>query len=90
MSSVIHKDYNSEALASASCEDQLIGTKTKEATNNNLGTFPNAIVQPDCGPSQLILIDEMLPWEDQIPHAYNARARQEAVKRYFAKKKKRK
>ncbi|CAA7054119.1 unnamed protein product [Microthlaspi erraticum] len=94
MSSVIHKDYNSEALANASCEDynknQMVGSKTKEETNNNLGTFPNALVQTDCGPSQLILTDEMLTWENQIPHAYNARARQEAVNRYFAKKKKRK
>lgn len=99
MSSVIHKDYNNiEALANASCQDynenQMIGSsKAKEETNNNLGIFPNTLVQIDCGPSQLILTDEMLQWEDQTlisDHIYNPRAREEALKRYFAKKKKRK
>ncbi|KFK42878.1 hypothetical protein AALP_AA1G050500 [Arabis alpina] len=99
MSSVIHKDYNIEAMANASSQDytknQMIGSpEAKEETNNNLGIFPNAIVQLDsCGPSQLILTDEMLLWEDQklVPeHKYDPRVRQEALKRYFAKKKKRK
>ncbi|ESQ36397.1 hypothetical protein EUTSA_v10009385mg, partial [Eutrema salsugineum] len=98
MSSVIHKDYNNDALANASCEDysknQMIGSKAKEETNNNniIGTFPNALVQLDCGPSQLILTDAMLPWEDQrrSSHVYTPQERLEAVKRYFAKKKKRK
>lgn len=98
MSSVIHKDYNIKAMANATSQDynknQTIGSKAKEETNNNLGIFPNALVQLDsCGPSQLILTDEMLPWEDHslVPnHRYDPRLREEAKKRYFAKKKKRK
>ncbi|KAF8049753.1 hypothetical protein N665_2124s0006 [Sinapis alba] len=97
---VIHKDYNIEALADASCEDynknqMIIGSKTKkEINNNNVGIFPNAHIDVECRPSQLILtdVDEMLPWQDQLLASpiYTPRDRLEAKKRYFEKKKKRK
>ncbi|XP_010484864.2 PREDICTED: zinc finger protein CONSTANS-LIKE 12-like [Camelina sativa] len=94
MSSVIHKDYTIEALANASSQDyyinQMIDAKAKEESNN-VAIFPNVLVQLDCGQSQLILTDEMLPWENQIPvERYTPEAREEAKKRYFEKKKKRK
>ncbi|KAG7595916.1 CCT domain [Arabidopsis suecica] len=96
MSSDIHKDYNTEALANASSQDyftnQMIGSKAKEETND-LAILPNALVQLDCGQSQLILIDEMLPWENQtfVPvKGFSPKDREEAKKRYFEKKKKRK
>lgn len=82
-------------MANASAQDhyknQMIGSKAKEETND-LGIFPDALVQLDCGQSQLILTDEMLSWEDQIfvDRRYNPQAREEAKQRYFAKKKKRK
>ncbi|KAL1191445.1 putative amidase [Cardamine amara subsp. amara] len=92
-SSVIHKDYNIEALTNASSQDyyknQMIGSKAKEETND-LGRFPNALVQLDC---ELILTDEMLSWEEDkifVAPRYNPQAREEAKQRYFAKKKKRK
>ncbi|CAN8295494.1 unnamed protein product [Cochlearia groenlandica] len=88
MSSVIHKDYNNiESLANESFEEynnktQIIASKTKEETKNNV----------DRGTSQLILTDEMLPWKDQTLASvvYTPQARLEAKERYFAKKKKRK
>ncbi|CAF2312700.1 unnamed protein product [Brassica rapa subsp. narinosa] len=98
MSSVTHKDYNTEALANASCEDykknQMICAKAKDEINNNVEIFPNALTQLDRGPSQLILTDihDMSLWDDQTPasRAYDPQARLEALKRYFAKKEKHK
>ncbi|KAL0703358.1 hypothetical protein Bca4012_069783 [Brassica carinata] len=98
MSSVTHKDYNTEALADASCEDykknQMICAKAKEEINSNVEIFPKAFTQLDCGPSQLILTDvhDMSLWDDQTPasRAYDPQARLEALKRYFGKKEKRK
>ncbi|EOA36659.1 hypothetical protein CARUB_v10011948mg [Capsella rubella] len=94
MSSVIHKDYSIGALANASSQDyyinQMNGSKAKEETND-VAIFPNALVQLDCGQSQLILTDEMLPWENRRRvQRYTPEAREEAKKRYFEKKKKRK
>ncbi|CAH8368123.1 unnamed protein product [Eruca vesicaria subsp. sativa] len=97
-SSVIYKDYNIEALVNASCEDyntnQMIGSKTKEETDNNVGIFHNAHIHDECRPSQLILtdVDEMLPWDDQLLGSpiYTPQNRLEAKKRYLEKKKKRK
>lgn len=91
-----HKDYNVEALANAKSQDyygnQMIGSKAKEETNN-IAIFPSAIAQLECGQSsQSILTDEMLPWENQTYEPeprYTPEAREEAKKRYFAKKKKR-
>lgn len=98
MSSVTHKDYNTEALADASCEDykknQMICAKAKEEINSNVEIFPNAFTQLDCGPLQLTLTDvhDMSLWDDQTPasRAYDPQARLEALKRYFGKKEKRK
>ncbi|KAJ4895309.1 CCT motif family protein [Raphanus sativus] len=96
---VIHQDYNIEALANASCEDyitnQMIQSKAKEETNNNVGNlFPNAHIHDECRPSQLILtdVDEMLTWEEQLLESpiYTPQNRLEAKKRYLEKKKKRK
>ncbi|RID48983.1 hypothetical protein BRARA_I05454 [Brassica rapa] len=96
---VIHTDYNIEALGNASCEDsntnQMIQSKAKEETNNNVGIlFPNAHIHDECRPSQLILtdVDEMLPWDDQLLESpiYTPQYRLEAKKRYLEKKKKRK
>ncbi|KAL0723938.1 hypothetical protein Bca4012_038537 [Brassica carinata] len=98
VSSVTHKDHNTEALANASCEDykknQMICSKAKEEIHNNVEIFPNALIQLDCGPSQLTLTDvhDMSLWDDQTPasRAYDPQARLKALKRYFAKKEKRK
>lgn len=99
MSQVIHTDYNIEALGNASCEDsntnQMIQSKAKEETNNNVGIlFPNGHIHDECRPSQLILtdVDEMLPWDDQLLESpiYTPQYRLEAKKRYLEKKKKRK
>ncbi|XP_018487844.1 putative zinc finger protein CONSTANS-LIKE 11 isoform X2 [Raphanus sativus] len=98
VSSVTHKDYNTEALANASCEDykknQMICSKAKEEIHSNVEIFHNADIHFDCGPSQLTLTDvhDMSLWDDQTPasRAYDPQARLEALKRYFAKKEKRK
>ncbi|KAF8106448.1 hypothetical protein N665_0139s0042 [Sinapis alba] len=78
LSSVTHQDYNTEALANASCEDykknQMISSKANEEINNNAEIFSNGLIQLDCEPSR----------------AYDPQARLEALKRYFAKKEKRK
>ncbi|CAH8251233.1 unnamed protein product [Arabidopsis lyrata] len=95
-SSLIQKDYSIEALANASSQDhyinQMIGSKAKEETNN-LAIFPNPLAQLDCGQTQLIFTDEMLPWQNQtfVPVKRSSpQDREEAKKRYFEKKKKRK